>query len=108
MALVMLPGTEIHDWDSFHDICARELGFPDFYGRNLNAFIDCLTYLDEADGMSRFALAPGEVLELRVTDSAAFRRSAPEITAALIDSVIHVNRRYADRGKPELVRLVLL
>jgi hypothetical protein len=107
MALATLTGTEIRDWDSFHDLCASELGFPEFYGRNMNAFIDCLTYLDEADGMSRFALAPGEFLELRVTDSAAFRRSAPEIAAALIESVIHVNRRYADRGKPEMVRLVL-
>ena len=30
-----------------HDILARELGFPDWYGHNLDALHDCLTSLCE-------------------------------------------------------------
>ena len=30
-----------------HDILARELGFPDWYGKNLDALHDCLTSLCE-------------------------------------------------------------
>src|SRR5215469_11650280 len=108
MTVATRPGAEIRDWDSFHTVSARELGFPAFYGRNMNAFVDCLTYLDQADGMSRFSLLPGEILELRVVDSATFRQSAPEVAAAFVDAITSINRRYSDRGKAEVIRLVLV
>jgi len=107
MAKARLDGTQIRDWDSFHDQSARELGFPGFYGRNLNAWIDCLTYLDEGDGMSRFKLGPGEVLEIELTDSQAVKSRAPEVLNALPDTVRFVNERYAERWKPPMLRLVL-
>lgn len=37
---------EIKDWPTFHDVFQRTLGFPDFYGRNMDAWIDCMTSLD--------------------------------------------------------------
>ena len=46
MAVLEVDCRQITDWDSFHDVFARACGFPDFYGRNLNAWIDCMTYLD--------------------------------------------------------------
>ncbi len=107
MAKAHLDGSQIEDWNSFHDISTRELGFPPFYGRNLDAWIDCLTYLDEPDGMSRFSLDAGEVLELELTASQALERKAPEILRALAESVAFVNKRYVDRGKPPMLRLVL-
>ena len=107
MAKACLDGTQIRDWDSFHDLSARALGFPWFYGRNVDAWIDCLTYLDEGDGMSRFKLGPGEVLEIELTGSQIVRRQAPEILDALVDAVRFVNDRYVHRGKPPMLRLVL-
>ena len=107
MATAHLDGSQIRDWDSFHDVSARVLGFPPFYGRSLNAWIDCLTYLDESDGMSRFSLRPGEVLELELSESHAVKRNAPDVLTALIDTVGFVNKRYEDRGKPPMLRLVL-
>jgi len=107
MAKARLDGSEIRDWNSFHDASARELGFPSFYGCNLDAWMDCLTYLDEGDGMSRFTLAPGEVLELEVIASDDLKRRAPDIVDALMDCVRFVNQRYVDHGKDPLIRLVL-
>jgi Barstar (barnase inhibitor) len=46
--VVEVPMSQINDWDTFHDTFAQALGFPDFYGRNMDAWIDCLTYADEA------------------------------------------------------------
>jgi RNAse (barnase) inhibitor barstar len=106
MAIAPLSGTEICEWGSFHDACARELGFPPLYGRNMNAFIDCLSYLDQNDKMSRFALVPGEVLELRLNDSNQLQNIAPDVLRALVDSVGSMNQRYPERGKPLLVTLV--
>lgn len=44
--IVDIPAHEITDWDSFHDVFKRVFGFPDFYGRNMDAWIDCMTDLD--------------------------------------------------------------
>ncbi len=107
MAIARLDGSKILDWASFHDASARELGFPSFYGRNLDAWIDCLSYLDEGDGMSRFTLAPGEVLDLEVLASDDLKRRAPNIFGAVVDCARFVNKRYVERGKQPLVRLVL-
>jgi len=37
------PVDAITDWASFHDVFMHTLGFPDFYGRNMDAWIDCMT-----------------------------------------------------------------
>lgn len=47
MNYVMLDGSFIRSKDHLHDILARELRFPAYYGRNLDALHDCLTDLME-------------------------------------------------------------
>jgi hypothetical protein len=83
------------------------MGFPDFYGRNGNAWIDCLTYIDEGDGMSRFVLQPQEILTIEVTHSDTFRSQAPDVLAGLVSMVQFVNYRFVERGKMQRLRLVL-
>jgi hypothetical protein len=49
--------------EDFHDIFNEAFGFPAFYGRNMNAWIDCLTSLDApADGMTRVTVPKGGIL----------------------------------------------
>ena len=47
MPVVSIPTNRIADWASFHDVFAETLGFPSYYGRNMDASIDCLTYADD-------------------------------------------------------------
>ena len=95
MARIRLDTNAISDWPSFHEECRRALGFPDFYGANMDAWIDCLSYLrDPAAGMSAVALGPDEALEIEIPDAEVFRRRVPEIAAALWDCTAFVNRRY--------------
>ena len=108
MALARLNGSAISDWDNFHTACAAEFGFPDFYGRNGNAWIDCLSYISEGDGMSRFVLKPGEVLHIEVVDSASLRQRAPEILDALVDWTAAVNSRFTQSSDEPRLRLALL
>lgn len=79
MARLRLDAREIVDRESFHDLFARELGFPGFYGRNGDAWIDCMSCLREDCGMTRLLLGPEEVLTLELrtppTLAAACRRS---------------------------------
>ena len=94
MALAFLNTEDIGDWDSFHKICKKIFGFPDFYGENMNAWIDCLSYLYEDDGMSRFQLSNGEMLFIEVTNTKSFNERSPEIFDALVESSAAVNFRY--------------
>ena len=108
MATVRLDTSLITDWNSFHRTCREAFGFPDFYGMNMNAWMDCLTYLDEGDGMSRFHLAPGEKLNIEITDTELFSLRLPETFSAVIHRTAFVNDRYVAAGKPPLLSLVFL
>src|SRR5262245_3648089 len=108
MASVRLETSKIFDWNSFHETCREAFGFPDFYGMNMNAWIDCLTYLDLGDEMSRFHLKPGETLNIEVADTGSFNSREPEIFAALVESTACVNQRHLEDGKPPLLHLVFL
>ena len=108
MATVRLDTSLISDWNSFHTTCREAFGFPNFYGMNMDAWIDCLTYLDEGDGMSRFHLASGERLNIEVSDTSSFNSRAPEILDALVECSAFVNQRYPEAGKSPLLALVFL
>lgn len=47
MNYVMLDGGFLRSKDHLHDILSRELRFPEYYGRNLDALHDCLTDIME-------------------------------------------------------------
>lgn len=46
--VVTVDAARIVDWSSFHDVFAEAFGFPGWYGRNLDAWIDLFTYMDDA------------------------------------------------------------
>ena len=73
---------------------------------NMDAWIDCWSYLDEGDGMSRYHLAPAETLNIEVTDTESFNSRVPEIFDALVECTAFVNRRYLEAGKSPLLSLV--
>jgi RNAse (barnase) inhibitor barstar len=43
MATAPLNTLAISDWQSLHEESRQAFGFPDFYGMNMDAWIDCLT-----------------------------------------------------------------
>jgi len=43
----LIDGAAIETRDQLHDALARQLSFPAYYGRNLDALFDCLTDLNE-------------------------------------------------------------
>ena len=42
MKITVLDGDKMTDIRSAHDYIAESLGFPDYYGHNLDALADCL------------------------------------------------------------------
>ena len=84
---------------------ADVLGFPDFYGRNMNAWIDCLTYVDDGDGMSNVVVADGDVLTLQLDEGKAFRDRCPDLYAAIVECAAFVNWRRLEMGQRAIIAL---
>ena len=69
----------------------RDAWFPSFYGRNIEAWIGCLTYRDEDDGMTAVVVPPGEVLTLQLDEARVFAARSPEQYADLIECSAFAN-----------------
>jgi hypothetical protein len=106
VSLARIEGRNIKDWNTFHDEFQRAFGFPEFYGRNMNAWIDCMTSLDsEEDGLSAIHVKPGTVLGLEVIDAATLRDEHPTQYQALIECAAFVNWRRIERGESPVLAL---
>jgi hypothetical protein len=103
MPIVEIDCQRIDDWDTFHDVFKEVFGFPDFYGRNMDAWIDCMTYLDEpAGGMTSVHGSATDPVVLQLTN---IDHLTPEIYAALVDCAAFVNWRRIDTGSPAILTL---
>lgn len=106
MKKIAIPVDDIHDWPSFHKVFAETLGFPDFYGNNMNAWIDCMTSIDESDAcMSSVSVDKGEFLVLELGDCTAFASRCPAQYEAILDSTGFVNFRRIDVGEEPVLAL---
>jgi Barstar (barnase inhibitor) len=106
MHTVTLDGDRITDWHSFHAVSAETFGFPEFYGRNMNAWIDCMTDVDDTNaGMTSVRVAPGEVLTIIITNATAFALRCPEQFSALVDAAAFVNWRRVELGETAVLAL---
>jgi hypothetical protein len=104
MATAELNGAAIKDFAGFHSECKAALGFPDSYGNTMDAWVDCLSYLRDEDGMSKFRLKPNEVLEIVIKDAAAMQ---PDILEEMTYCVAGINERYEDYGEKPALKLTL-
>ncbi len=72
--IVTLPSDKITNWDTFHSLFQETFGFPEFYGRNMDAWNDCMTYLDDSEsGMSSITVAKEGLVVLKVENATASR-----------------------------------
>jgi hypothetical protein len=103
---VKIDCARITDWASFHAVFAEVFGFPGAYGKNISAWIDCLTSLDAPeDGMTKVHCAPGAVITLQLDHVRDFRRNCPEQYAALIECSAFVNWRRIEAKQESVLAL---
>jgi RNAse (barnase) inhibitor barstar len=107
MASVELDGAAIDSWDSFHAASKRAFGFPEFYANTIDAWVDCLSYLRDADGMTKFRLKPNEMLEIVIKDSTLMRAKVPDLLEEVTFCIAGINERYEDYGEKPALALVL-
>ena len=58
-----LDFSKIEHWSEFHQIIKDELDFPEYYGKNWDAFWDCLTEMVDDEELLYIEIIGAEVLE---------------------------------------------
>ncbi len=102
MPVVRIDASRIRAWDSFHDVFASTFGFPGFYGRNMNAWIDCMTDLSEDTGMTTVRGSATDPVVIHFDNVDAM---PAEILQALTEAVAFVNWRRLEVGNPAILIL---
>jgi hypothetical protein len=106
--IVRIDGNQITDEQSFHTVFAAAMGFPDFYGANLNAWVDCMSDLRSESRMTRFRLIGNQILHIELRNSEEFALRLPTLFAGFIGSAAAVNQRAVARDEDPVLALVLL
>jgi barstar (barnase inhibitor) len=108
MPVTSVPTSRIRDWETFHDVFADALGFPDFYGCNMDASIDRLLSADDEDArMVRpdVVARPGEVLSLALDEGKPFRCSTSRAVRGLDRVRRFVNWARIEEGERPILAL---
>ena|SRR5437868_11967140 len=106
VSLAKIDCARIRDWGSFHEEFDRVFEFPPFYGRNMDAWIDCMSSLDEPEaGLSGIHCEPGKVLTIGLDNIREFRSECPEQYSAIIECSAFVNWRRIERGEQPVLAL---
>ena len=106
MNIVIIDTDQIHDWNGFHEYFATIFGFPDFYGKNMDAWIDCMSSLDRPEhNMSRIHVKPGNILVLQCTNMGDLARRHRDIYEEIIACSALVNYRRLLLGESALLTL---
>ena len=102
---VHIDCARIVDKATFHDVFAEALGFFAEYGRNMDAWIDVMSSLDdEPSGLSTVTVVMGGALLLDLANVGVFAKQAPKQYAGLIECAAFVNyRRIEVGGRPILM-----
>ena len=96
----------VRDAKSFHEVFAKAMGFPATYGRNMDAWIDCMSSLDKpAAGMTKVHAKAGGMVLLHLDKAGDFAKHSPELFAQFLDAVAFVNWRQVEAGRPALLAM---
>ncbi|WP_223789920.1 barstar family protein [Marinicella meishanensis] len=88
MKTINIDGSKITGWESFHDTFYEEMHFPGYYGRNMDAWIDCVSEIVGDNGL----------LLLNISGIKGLKKNAPEIYESINECSAFVNYRFLEMG----------
>lgn len=92
MKIFKIDGEKLTDWNSFHSEFKSELNFPDYYGANMNAWIDSIDDLTKQPTL------------LKIENGNFLKENKPELLNAILECGAFVNHRKIEQGKhPNLI-----
>lgn len=106
MTIIRIDARRLTDTAGLHAAMSEAFGFPDFYGKNLDALVDCLTHLDDAKaGMTRVQVFPDEAALLVLDHLDGKNKQQAAQVKVLVDAVAFVNWRRLEKGQRAILAL---
>ncbi len=105
--IITIPTEQIHDKDSLHKVFKSAMGFPDFYGENWDAWIDCMSSIIDSDDMVQTKISENGLLVLHLDNIDDFKKRCPLEYNNLIECTAFVNKRFEKSGLNPLIALLL-
>ena len=92
--------------EGFHTAFGQAFGFPEFYGRNMDAWNDCMSSLDDpSSGLTTVHVPAGTVMTLFIQNASYLRKASREQYDDLIECSAFVNYSRMDIGLPAIIAL---
>jgi RNAse (barnase) inhibitor barstar len=92
MKIFTIDAQEISDWESFHDVFAKQFNFPAYYGRNMDAWNDCMSDISEC-------------VAIHINNVSKLKDKNREIYDSLIECSAFINWRSTKEGRDPIVAL---
>ncbi len=106
VSTVKIECQNIKGWSSFHDEFTRVFGFPDLYGRNMDAWIDCMSSLsDPDDRMTQIHCEEGKVITIELENVTEFKLRCPKIYQSIINYTAFINWRLIEQNESPVLTL---
>jgi len=104
MKTVIIDCSQILNQSSFHSYFSNLFGFPDYYGENMDAWIDCMTFLDdkESEMTTKIWVNKGELIVMKLENTDELKKRAMNIYLDLIECSAFVNYRRIEVGEAPL------
>ncbi|WP_106795113.1 barstar family protein [Aquimarina sp. Aq78] len=93
MKTVKIDSKTINSWETFHNVFSQKFNFPSYYGRNMNAWIDCMDELNN------------ELTLIDLGDCRELKERNPEIIEAINECSAFVNYRKIEAGESAVITI---
>jgi RNAse (barnase) inhibitor barstar len=90
-----VDGKNLATWKDFHSFFEKAFEFPDYYGRNMDAWNDCMSDYCHSRGL----------VSLHIDNAGEFKALNPEAFASLVECSAFINWRSTDKGGQPLIAL---
>ena len=105
--IVSIDCNKITNEESLHSVFSEAFGFPDYYGNNMDAWIDCMSSLDEESGMSEFKLEKDEALILKLENASKFIKEHNNLYQIIFECSSFVNYRRVEQGDKAILAIMI-
>ncbi len=103
---IIIDFSDIRNKEDFHYLFKKVMGFPEFYGNNMDAWIDCMSYIDSPDAqMSSILVSPNESLEVVLVNTKT-SKVVPNLLQELVECTATVNQKFIESDSKTRIKIV--
>ena len=105
---IRVNGDVLSGKDALHETFARLFRFPEYYGRNMDSWIDCMSdpnLLTDAAVHNESEAVVSDTITIKIENYGHLKEAAPQQWIDLIECSAFVNNRFIESGSNRRIAL---